>query len=230
MSIKLILLCKEGETKDAYLQEANTIGLDLDVVPTYDELFNKMANDRYQGVVVDLATNIKASKQEKFNAQEAFQAFPAAQLKWDRDSGSIFAVSLSQKSSTGTFQDFINIECKPFSPRSIRLAPRNNVYLNVILAKGDALNNDSLERTITINISKGGCFIFSAQDWSKISHACLIINELQDKSCIIGKVRWFIEWGKSITIPGIGISFNHINKGQIDEIAERFIGGSFFSE
>jgi hypothetical protein len=224
MSIKLMLLCKEGEAKDAYLKEANAIGLELDVAPSYDELFKKMANELYQGVMIDLATNIKASKQEKFFAQEALQAFPAAQLKWDRDSGSIFAVSLGQKSSTGTLQDFINIECNAFPARLVRLASRKTVNLNVLLCKGTVLNKDSLERTVTINISKGGCFLFSAHDWSNIPHACLLINELQDRSFIIGSVRWFVEWGKFTTIPGIGISFDQIKQGQLEEITDKFIG------
>ncbi len=219
-----MLVCKEGEAKEAYLKETKSIGVEVDVVPTYDELFKKMINDPYQGIMVDLVTNIKASKEEKFIAQEALQTFPTAQLKWDRDSGSIFAVSLGQTFSNGTLHDFINAECKPFPARSVRLQPRKNVNFNALLAKGEVINKECLERTITINVSKGGCFLFSVQDWSNISHACFIINELQDKSPIVGKVCWFVEWGKTTTIPGIGISFKHIKQGQLEEITDKFIG------
>ena len=79
-----------------------------------------------------------------------------------------------------------------------------------------------IERTVTINCSRGGAFFFSAQDWKDLNTVWFIINELQDKSPIVGKIRWAIAWGKALKIPGIGISFKHINPNQMEELTEKY--------
>lgn len=223
MNIKLILICKDGEARQAYLNEAKAIGVQFDVVSTYDELFKYMLNNPYHGILIDLPTNIKTSKEEKAAAQEAIRSFPIAQLNWERESGSIRTISFGKTLTSCTLHDFINDECQPFTARSIRLHARKNINFNILLAREEGMSEAFLERTVTVNVSKGGCFLFSGQDWSNILHVSFVINELQDKSPIVGEIRWSIEWGETMTIPGIGICFKHIKQGQLDELSEKFL-------
>jgi Tfp pilus assembly protein PilZ len=98
---------------------------------------------------------------------------------------------------------------------------RKVVHFNVLLSNDESMDEKKLERTVMINISKGGCFLFSGRDWSDTSKAWLIINELTDKTPIEGDIRWSVEWGKQMTIPGIGLSFKHIKSSQLEELVHK---------
>ena len=222
MAIRLILVCKDGEAKESYLKEIKSDAVEVDIVSTYDDLREKVINTPYQGIMIDLATNIKASKEERATAERALHIFPTAQLQWERNTGTIRTMILGKTSNSSTLHDFINIECQSFAPRLIRFYPRKNINFNVLLSKGNVMG-ESPERTVALNVSKDGCFLFSCQDWSNVLHACFIINELQDKSPIVGSVRWTVGWGKIMAVPGIGLKFEHISQGQLQEIDEKFL-------
>ena len=222
MGAKLILVCRDGEARQAYLNEAKTIGVQVDVVSTYGELFNTMIETPYQGVMVDLITSMKASKEEKGMAQEIIEVFPIIQLKWDNESKAIRTISLSKSQSSDTLADFVSAECEAFSPRAIRLNIRKSIHFNTIICHEEKMTEKNIEKTVTINASKGGCFLFSIQDWSRSLHVWLIINELQDKTPISGDIRWKMEWGKAMMIPGIGINFKQIKPNQLEELTGKY--------
>ena len=103
MSAKLILLCKEGDAREAYLKEAKAIGVEVDVVSTYSELFKTTITNPYQGVMIDLPTSMRASKDEKGIVQEILEVFPIVQVKWDAATNVIRTMSLGKSiSSTPT--------------------------------------------------------------------------------------------------------------------------------
>jgi hypothetical protein len=51
---------------------------------------------------------------------------------------------------------------------------------------------------------------------------CRTINELQDKTPISGDIRWKMEWGKTMMIPGIGINFKQIKANQREELIDKY--------
>jgi hypothetical protein len=222
MSVKLILVCREGEARQAYLNEAKAIGMQIDVVSAYGELFNAMIETPYQGVMVDLITSMKASKEEKGIAQEIIEVFPIIQLKWDDESKVIRTISLSKSQNSDSLADFVSTECEAFSPRAIRLNVRKSIHFNTIICREEKMTEKNIEKTVTINASKGGCFLFSVQDWSRSLQVWLIINELQDKTAISGDIRWKMEWGKTMMIPGIGINFKQIKANQLEELTDKY--------
>ena len=222
MSAKLILLCKEGDAREAYLKEAKAIGVEVDVVSTYSELFKTTITNPYQGVMIDLPTSMRASKDEKGIVQEILEVFPIVQVKWDAATNVIRTMSLGKSISCDTLNEFINKECQEFPARAIRLNTRKIINFNTLISKEETMYDKHIERTVTINCSRGGAFFFSAQDWKDLNTVWFIINELQDKSPIVGKIRWAIAWGKALKIPGIGISFKHINPNQMEELTEKY--------
>jgi hypothetical protein len=222
MSVKLILVCREGEARQAYLNEAKAIGMQIDVVSAYGELFNAMIETPYQGVMVDLITSMKASKEEKGIAQEIIEVFPIIQLKWDDESKVIRTISLSKSQNSDSLADFVSTECEAFSPLAIRLNVRKSIHFNTVICREEKMTEKNIEKTVTINASKGGCFLFSVQDWSRSLQAWIIINELQDKTPISGDIRWKMEWGKTMMIPGIGINFKQIKTNQLEELTDKY--------
>ena len=223
MSIKVILVCKEGASRQAYLNEAKKIGFEVDTVSTFGELFQAMINNPYQGVMVDLVTSMKSSREEKGVAQEILDVFPLVQLKFENETGTIHTISFGNSSGSSSLTDFINSECRIFSPRAIRLSARKSINFNVVMSKEESMNEKLLERTVTVNASQGGCFLFSSQDWSNTTNVWFTLNELQDKSPIKGDIRFVVSWGKNMAIPGIGISFKQIKPAQLEELTNKYL-------
>ena len=219
--MKLILVCKEGNARQAYLNEIKALGVDVDVVSSYYEFLKTRVSNPYQGLMIDLVTQMKMPMEEKNVSKEILGFFPTIQLKWDAESGSIRNISFGKTSTSGSLREFIHTECQSFTARAVRLNMRKVVHFNVLLSKDELMNEKALERTVTINISKGGCFLFSGLDWSNTPNAWFIINELQDKTPIAGDIRWSVQWGKQMTIPGIGLSFKHIKPSQIEELVDK---------
>lgn len=222
MSIKLILICKEGEARQAYLAEAKKIGIEVDVVSSYGELFKNMIGNPYQGIMVDMITSMKSPKEDKGTAQDAIEAFPIVQLRWDGESKTINTISLGKGFASGSLADFVAKECANFTARAIRLNPRKPINFNVIMSKEEAMNKTAIERTVTVNVSKGGCFFYTVQDWSDTKEVHFIIKELHDRTPISGEIRWAVQWGKTMMLPGIGISFLSISPKQLEELASKY--------
>jgi hypothetical protein len=220
--MKLILVCKEGDARQAYLREVKTLGVEVDVVSSYYEFLRTMASIPYQGLMIDLVTQMKMSMEEKNVSKEILGFFPIIQLKWDAESGSIRNISFSKSTTSDSIKEFIHNECQSFTARAIRLNMRKLVHFNVLLSNDESMGEAFLERTVTMNISRGGCYLFSCRDWSLNPNAWFIINELQDKTPIAGDVRWSVEWGKQMTIPGSGLSFKRIKQSQIEELVNHY--------
>jgi hypothetical protein len=49
-----------------------------------------------------------------------------------------------------------------------------------------------------------------------------VFNELTDKTPLCGEIRWYVQWGRTMTMPGIGISFKQIKTQQLDELIEKY--------
>jgi hypothetical protein len=220
-TMKLILVCKEGAARQAYLNETKALGVEVDAVSSFYEFLQQMYCNPYQGLLIDLVTQMKMSLEEKNVSKEILGFFPTIQLKWHAESGSIKNISYGKTTTCRTLQEFIHMECPSFTPRAVRLNTRKMFHLNVLLSTDESMHEKFLERTVTVNISKSGCFLFSCKDWSNCKNAWFIANELRDKTPIAGNVRWSVEWGKLTMIPGIGISFNHIKQSQIEEWIEK---------
>ena len=181
-----------------------------------------MITNPYQGVMIDLIPSMKASREEKGAAQEILDVFPLIQLKLENETGIIRTISFGSSSGSDSLVNFINNECRIFTPRAIRLSVRKSINFTVVMSKEEHMNEKLLERTVTMNASQGGCFLFSSQDWSNTADVWFIINELQDKSPIKGDVRWAVSWGNNMAIPGIGISFNKIKPEQLEELTNKY--------
>ncbi len=222
MAIRLILVCKEGPARQAYLREATSIGLEVDSVPTFGDLFKSMITTAYHGVMIDLVTSVKASREEKGVVQDILDAFPVIQLKWDPETNNIHTISTGSSMNVNSLAHFVAHECQIFKPRAIRLNVRKTMHFNVLLSRHKDMAQGIAEKSITINLSKSGCFLLSCQDWSDISDIWFVISELTDKRPIPGEIRWRQPWGKAMTMPGFGVSFKSILPGQLIQLMEQY--------
>jgi hypothetical protein len=222
MSVRLILVCKEGPAKSAYLNEAKSIGIEVDTVAGFSELFQAMVNTPYQGIMVDLITSLKSPRGEKSTIQEILDVYPLIQLKWESETNTIHAISLGNAAGEGSLSNFITRQCQSFQPRAIRLNIRKPINFNIAMCRQKDFSENFVERTVTINASRGGCFLFSGRDWSAAPEVWLMFNELTDKTPILGEIRRCVQWGERMTIPGIGIRFQQIQPQQLEELIKKY--------
>jgi hypothetical protein len=222
MNSKVLLLCQEGEAKQAYLKEMEAAAAAVDAVASYGELVRMMRETAYQGVVIDLVTSIKAPKEEKERARQILEVFRVLQVRWDADSRIIRTMSAGKTSDVGTLAEFVKIYCEPFAPRTIRSDYRKPVNFNVLMYKGESRRDEPPERTVTINVSKNGCFLYSSEDWTAGANIRLTLNELEDKTLIAAIVRWSVKWGEAMAIPGIGVEFTNIGARQAEEFVNKY--------
>lgn len=218
MTIKLALACKKGKARQAYVDAIKSTGVEVDIVSSLNELHELLSNGSFNGVMVDLNTKVKASKEEKAMMQNLLEQFPLAQLNFNEKTGHVRSFHFGQASGSETLDAFINEECRSFSARQLRLTRRAEENFNVLLIPVDDSLALETDRTVTINVSTGGCFLYFVDGLRIGSRIKMVYQELEDQTPILGEVRWQILWGKIMQIPGVGIRFVDIRENQLEEI------------
>ncbi|MBF0610331.1 MAG: PilZ domain-containing protein [Magnetococcales bacterium] len=221
MAMRLILVSNRSDATEAYRSNIHDDDVIMDVVDSFYALYQKLARESYQGVLIDMPTKIKAPHEEKDLVNEVLERFPVIQLGWDANSGNIRSFYYGQCKGAGRIQDFITNECRRFVPARARFEKRLPITFNVqLLSIGERLQPVN-ERTVTINVSRGGCYIYYLDEWNVGEKVAMRLKELADSPPITGVVRWGIHWGVSMKIPGFGISFEEITEAQHNTILGR---------
>ncbi|MBI5590171.1 MAG: PilZ domain-containing protein [Deltaproteobacteria bacterium] len=211
MDLRVLLIAQEDKAREKYLEVLGKCGVHVFTSASFQDLSEEIYGQSFHGIFLDLPTKIKSLKQNKNYVYGLVESFPVSHLKINDETGEISCFHYSQKSG-GTMLDFINNECRNSIPRMIRSDARKEIHLNVMLYKTE--NATQPEFSVTMDISKGGCFIFSAQEWEEGNEVWIHINEFKDKALISGQIRRAIRWGQSMRIPGIGVEFRKISASQ----------------
>lgn len=219
MNIRIILVCNQKEATQIYM---NAIGIvsdvKIDTVSSFGDLYTSLKEIPYHGVMIDLATSVSATIAEKELIRRIQNAFPIILLKWENNAGVIRTFSYGKTTENLTLEDFIYKTCGSTQARKFRSNQRKNINFNIILSRDNFFNAKNSVRTITINVSKGGCFIYSVEEWKLSSNVWFIINDLKNTIPIIGEVKQYYEWGKTMRIPGVGVAYKDIKRSQFEEI------------
>lgn len=217
MKTKILLVAERGEARSAYVEVLEKLGVDYDCIASPDEMTVTLINGVYNGLLVDVPTMIRCECDGKNRITHIMERFPVLRLIYNPQFGGIRGLAMG-----GTIKDnrdlgeFILDECVPFAARSIRVAERKEIVFNVLLLKD--LEQERVERTVTIDVSEHGCFVFSVDHWDVSSPAWLVINEFEDKTPIELKVRWCGRWGEGMRLPGIGASFENMTAHQYAQL------------
>lgn len=222
MSTRMILVAREGDAKQAYLDAIKTLEVHVDTVSSFSELYKALLNTPYHGVMVDLLTKLRAPKEEQGLVHEILELFPVVQLNWEGKAEKIRTLYFGQSIGGGTIEDFICEECRSFNARTIRSHLRRNINFNVVLSKNGKFSEKNNAKTVTIDVSRGGCFIYTIDEWERNIDSWLQLKELDDSTPILGEVKWRIPWGSTMKIPGIGVKFKEISEVQLEEICEKY--------
>jgi|GEM_PF-3145432 len=103
-------------------------------------------------------------------------------------------------------------QVETFAPRGLRVHSRKLCYIKIRYLRpgrrpGEESDKVHIEsRAITYDLSTGGCFIVSMDDWTGIEHISVFIGEHAE--LVPCRIAWRLPWGSSPwKMPGIGVEF-----------------------
>jgi hypothetical protein len=220
MDIRILLIATEGEERNIYCEAIKGLGVAVHAVPSLKGLDANVTDLYFHGVVIDMPTKISALKNDRELIYTTLRKFPTAHVGLEKSKRQV-RIFYPGQAPGATLLDFVNDKCRPFVPRRLGHHIRKEIHFNVLLSKEREAAIVNAEKTVTVDVSERGCFLFSVQDWAPSDTAWLIIMELDDKTPISAEVCRYIKWGLGMHVPGIGVKFTEITESQTREISKR---------
>jgi len=216
METRVLLFVQEGSAKQKYIDAIMECGVNVFVSSSFIDLSDEICSQTYHGLLLDLPTKLKAIRDNKSYVYRLVEKFPVSHLISDEKTGTIRCCHIS-KNSSSNLQDFISSQCINAVPQKIREEIRKEINLHLSLYK--RLDGKRPERSITKNISSGGCFIISAHRWKDGNDIWIRFEEMKDSSLIQAQIRTVVKWGETRLVPGIGVEFKDLSRFQTEELA-----------
>ena len=217
---RILIVVKEDEARAAYEEALCSVGVAYDVAQSFNDVLRLSIDNAYSGLVIDILTLIRSSKEEKLIAYDCINFYPSVRVKWDTRQKTMNLSPLEQSGSADketTLGYFIESRCKTFTARSLRRFPRKESFLSLLLSGCCDFPDDDTLKTFTANISLGGAFVHTTQSFAKGQTVWLRFVEMSPEP-IEAVVCWQIKWGGCRSIPGIGVSFVFRSQEQAEEL------------
>jgi Tfp pilus assembly protein PilZ len=119
--------------------------------------------------------------------------------------------AVDRKILTGKWAQLMD-QVETFAPRGLRVHSRKLCYIKIRYVRAAHLTGEVGEdvhmesKAITYDLSNGGCFIVSMDDWTGIDHITVFIGDHPD--AVPCRIAWRLPWGSSPwKMPGIGVEF-----------------------
>lgn len=220
----VLLICREGKSRQVYQAELDFPGVSLVCVPALSDFFRRGVYCPLNGILVDMPTYMCSSEEERRVLTDIVGHFPALRLKCNEQTGEIrtlpFGTAYPGNNPPAVFvQKF----CESFPQRRIRSSERSQQNLPALLSKFNQVGDCSAVRSVTANISSGGCFLVSFEPWIVGDLGWLTLPGLKDNTPIPVEICWILPWGEGRSLPGMGVRFTDLAESQKDELTR--LGG-----
>jgi len=214
--IRVLLFVQDNDVCRRYLELLSALGVKVFVSPSFFRLNEEIHQQTYHGLLLDMPTKMQALKENKTEVYRLAEKFPVAHLQLDRKTDTVRCFHAGWQSGR-TLDDFILHQCRGRVPQKIRSSARKEMHLPVLVFRHGESKRP--ERTITRNISVGGCFIISGRRWATGGEIFLRFPELQDNGRIRAEIRSVVPWGLGHEIPGVGVAFLEVSLSQAEQLA-----------
>ncbi len=215
MEIRVLLFVQEGSAKQKYLDALTGCGVQAFVTSSFSDLSEEICSQTYHGLFLDLPTKMKAIRENKSYVYRLVEKFPVSHLHVDDITGNIRCFHFNTNSGC-TLSNFINTQCRNFIPQKIREENRKEIHLHLTVYKHE--DDKRPERSVTKNISSGGCFIFSTRRWKEGNYIWIHFEEMNDPNLIHAQIRTVVKWGESRQVPGIGVEFKNLSPLHVEKL------------
>ncbi|OEU77516.1 MAG: hypothetical protein BA869_12390 [Desulfuromonadales bacterium C00003107] len=217
--IKVLLLSDNTEAVSACQKALAALGVGCAWAGSVADMHRQLVSTPFNGLILDVLTTAKTSQKEKTLIQEVSEYYPSLLMRWNtatqKARGLVYGEILDKEDPLG---DFITRFCRPERALVYRENKRYDIHFNALLSLDKGLSKELVEKTVTLDLSRGGCFIISSRNWQNIDHAWLRLLELRDPSPIRVQLCCYVPWGAQARIPGIGVKFIDLQPSQQQEI------------
>ena len=218
---KILMIVKSAEARAAYEEALGRVAVAYDIASSFTEVLQMTIDNAYSGLLIDILTLIRSSKDEKAIAYDCINCYPSLRVKWDTKQKSMNLSPLEQAFSVDTqttLNYFIEGRCRTFTARSMRRYARKETVIGLLLCAGPEASADHSIKTFTVNISEGGAFVHTTQAFQNGQTVWLRFLEMPDAEPIEAVVRWRLGWGVCRGIPGVGLMFKFNSQEQANEV------------
>lgn len=192
-----VVIANSEEKQKTVLAATQSAGHDATTLSSLSELPELLKTVPVSGIMIDLITSTKASTSEKESTNDLIQLYPYVKIK-------IVNGEVVVLGGGATLETFVQ-SCNTFKPRTIRKSERRIRHIAFLLSADSEFVNP--EKTVTLNIADGGCFVYSTSEW-KVGDTVWLRFVDNDKT-MKAVVRWWQPWGNNKKMPGIGLQFEY---------------------
>lgn len=221
----ILLICREGKSRQIYKAELDLPGVSLVCVQALMEFFHRGVYCPLNGIMVDMPTYMRSSEEEKRLLTDLVVLFPALRLRCQEATGEVRTLPFGTAYPGNTPPAvFVQKHCALSAPRKIRTSERSLLNMPALLNRSLPVENVSGTRSVTINVSRGGCFLIWFELWAVGDRGWLVLPELEDQTPIAVEVCSVRLWGEQHVLPGVGVKFITLTGAQKIEL--NHLGGA----
>jgi hypothetical protein len=192
----LVVIANDSEKQNLLAAQLEGEADQIIALSSLADLPELLINTAVSGILLDLVTSTRAGSAEKEATNELIQLYP--HLKFKVVNNDIIILG-----GTDSLQQFAR-ECRKFKERKIRRGPRKVRHIAFIISADSSF--EIQEKTVSLNISDNGCFVYSTNEWKAGDTVWLRFAD--NDRVIRAKVCWWQPWGNNKKMPGIGIEFD----------------------
>jgi Tfp pilus assembly protein PilZ len=217
--IKLLLLSSNPEAVSACQKAFEALGVYCSWASSVANMHQQLVSTPFNGLLLDVLTTARLSPKDRVLVQEVSEYYPTLLMRWNTAAqkvrGLVFGEILDKDDPLG---DFVTRFCRPERSLVYRENKRYDIHFNVLLSSDKGFSKELVEKTVTLDLSRGGCFIISSRNWQNIDYAWIRLLELTDPSPIQVQLCRYVPWGEQARISGIGVKFMDLPPDQQQEI------------
>lgn len=214
----VLLVCRSASRSQLYRVVLDGKGICCLIVTSLNEVRNLTEGTAFSGLLLDMPIMVKATPAERQALEDLQRALPCAYLNIApaTDSIKLMMVNNLQGSAT-TLEEFAELSTR-FPPR--RVVPKDRTILHLHTLLHYTTETNLPVQTVTLDISSGGCFLFSGCPQPQVAaQLSLQLLCLDDPSPIIATVCWCNPFGTpGRPGPGIGVRFERISTTQQEQL------------
>ncbi len=219
--VRVLLVVDDPALEDKYRTEVEDLGAVCDSISDVTDLSPLFSQSSYHGLLLDVPTSIRGGNRQSELLHRLMDRIPTLRILWDEATQAPRTMLSNQPLVRGvTLASFLNEHCRFITPKALRIHQRDGVYFRVWLSRQPEVDSES-ERTCTVDISLGGCYVVSVESWEP-GQKCWVTFAEGVPLILPCEVMSVHPWeGSTDRPPGVGLRFADMNLRQQEALMAR---------
>lgn len=219
----VLVVSRDEESLLHYAALVRQAGAVACLAPSLEQVAAVLRATAVSGILLDQPSIMRMQGEEKRHTLDLMHLFPLLRLRWDKAAQTVQTFP-PQPGLSGeeVARRFIAQRCAAFTPRRIRALERRPLHENVLLARPETSDPSQMERTVLLNFTEAGGFVFSARDWAPDDWAWLYFPHFPLGTPALCRVAHVLPWGSRRAVPGVGLEFQVEDAALRERLRELF--------